>query len=271
MNYKNDITIAITSCWRYNLLKKNIESIEKTINLSDYKRILTEDSRNQEHIKKMEEANRSWFLKWWKILYTWWSNQKDVLKCHYYALKTLYENIDTKYVFHCEDDQVFEKTDFDYFKLSYDILENNNDIAIVSLQNHFKDYWIKKNWIMRSRYYDILTDNEKKFYGHEFIFWNPNCVFSLQPGLRRTDVMKSVMFWYEDFVNETLVSKRLSNAWYTSIFIKKWIYYNPNWRLNSTRNMKSIWFFKYIKITLKNAITYRVWLIIKYIKYICHK
>lgn len=66
--------------------------------------------------------------------------QTDVLKCHYYALKTLYENIHTKYVFHCEDDQKFYKTDFDFIELSHKILENNKGIAIVILRDLYKDY-----------------------------------------------------------------------------------------------------------------------------------
>jgi hypothetical protein len=58
----NDITIAITSCGRYKLLENTIKSIEKSIDLSAYKKILTEDSKNPEHIQKMREANKNGFL-----------------------------------------------------------------------------------------------------------------------------------------------------------------------------------------------------------------
>ncbi len=266
--FQDQITFALTSCGRYDLLERTIQSIEQTIDLSKYKKIITEDSRDEKHINQMKEANESGFLKWYTILYTSWSGQDDVLKCHYYALKKLYENIDTKYVFHCEDDQVFYKTNFDFMQLSYDILENNEKIAIVILRDLHKDYWIKKEWIMRSRYYDILTDAEQNFYWHDFIHWNPNAILSLQPGLRNVELMRKAMFWYEETVNEALASKRLSNLWYSGIYIKEGIYYNPNWRFNSTRSMKSIWYIKYIKTTLRNAISYRFWLVEKHIKYL---
>ncbi|MDR0860244.1 MAG: hypothetical protein LBO09_04680 [Candidatus Peribacteria bacterium] len=64
------ITIAITSCGRIDLLKKTVESIEKTIDLSKYKKIMTEDSKDENHIQKMKEANVNGFLKGREILYT---------------------------------------------------------------------------------------------------------------------------------------------------------------------------------------------------------
>lgn len=270
MNH-NDITIAITSCGRYSLLEQTIYSIAQSIDISQYKKILTEDSRDPKHIEKMQEANKNGFLQWWTILYTGWSGHTDVLKCHYSALQILYAHIDTRYAFHCEDDQVFYKVDYDFMQLSYDILENNKNIAIVILRDLYRDYGLKKEWIMRSKYYDLLTDNEPKFYWHDFIYCTPDATFALQPWLRHTELMKKVMFWYENTVNEVLVSRRLSGLWYQGIYIKEWIYYNPNWRFNSTRSIKSMWYVHYIKTTLKNAFTYRVSLISKYIKYLLSK
>lgn len=268
MNFIDQITIAITSCGRYDLLERTIRSIEKSIDISWYKKIITEDSRDPKHIQKMRYANESWFLKGYIIIYTGWSWHTDVLRCHYSALKTLYDKINTPYVFHCEDDQVFYKMDFDFIKLSYDILENNKHIALVSLQDLHRDYGIQKEWIMRSRYYDILTDREVNLYGHDFVYWNPNAIGTLQPWLRGTTVMKKAMFWYENIVNEALISRRLSDSWYAGIFIKNGIYYNPNWRWNSTRNIKNIGFIKYIKTTIRNAVSYRFGLLRKYIRFL---
>lgn len=265
------ITIAITSCWRYESLKQTILSIEQTIDLSLYSKIITEDSKDELHISKMKKANKNWFLKWWTILFTWWSNQKDLYKCHYFALKTLYENITTKYVFHCEDDQIFKKTDFDYFKLSYDILENNKKIWIVLLRDLFKDFWIKKTWIMKSRYYELLTDKEIQFYWHNFIYLNNNDIFTLQPWLRRTQEMKDIMFWYEEFVNEKLTWERYIKKWLETVVINPWIFNHINPIFNSTKNIKNLWIWKYIYETLKWVIRYRWLLVIKYIKYLILK
>lgn len=262
----NDITFAITSCGRFELLKQTIDTISLSIDISPYKKIITEDSKDQKHIDKMKEANINWFLQWRKILYTGWSGQSDVLKSHYFALKTLYDNIDTKYTFHCEDDQVFYKTDYDYMELSYKILEHHKDIVIVTLRDLYKDYGIQKVWIMKSRYYDILTDKEEDFYWHRFIFGNQNSIFNLQPWLRNTNAVKKAMFWFEETINETFVSQRLSSDWFKWIYIKEWIYYNPDRRRNSTRNIKTMWFKKYVLEAISNAIKYRVWLFRKYFK-----
>lgn len=270
MTYLKDITIAITSCWRFKLLKKMIESIEQNIDLSDYPKIITEDSKDEDHIAKMQKVNDEWFLKWWKIIYTKWSWQADVLKCHYFALKALYENISTKYTFHCEDDQLFYKTDYDFIKLSYDILESKKDIAIVTLRDLYKDYWIKKKWLMKTRYYDILTDKEEVLFWHKFIYWNPNSLFNLQPWLRRTDIVKKAMFWYEETINETLVSQRIYKQWFEWIYIEKWIYWNPDRRINSTRNIRTMWFKKYILDALWNAIRYRFRLFRNYLKHLLY-
>ena len=106
---KKDITIALTSCWRIKSLKKTIESLKLTIDIHNYQKILTEDSKDIQHIGKIEYENKSGFLKWWKILYTGNSSRKSLYHSHYNALLKLYATVDTKYVFHCEDDQVFKK------------------------------------------------------------------------------------------------------------------------------------------------------------------
>ncbi len=264
--YMKQITIGITSCGRFQSLEKTVKSMEQTIDLSLYKKILTEDSKDINHINKIKQANKQWFLQGWKIIYTSGSGQKDLYKCHYHALKSLYESIETKYVFHCEDDQIFKKTNFDYFKLSYEILENNSNIWIVLLRDVFKDFWLKKDGIMRDRYYEILSDKETNFYWHEFIFLNPNESFSLQPWLRNTELMKKVMFGYEEYVNEKLVSERLSKLWYQSIVIKKWIYNHINPIFNSTKNIKNLWLLNFTYNFLKWTIKYRWWLFLKFIK-----
>lgn len=263
---EKNITIAITSCGRFESLKKTILSIENTIDLSLYKKVMTEDSKDRKHIEKIKKSVENWFLKGWKILFTFWSNQTNLYKSHHYALKILYDNINTKYVFHCEDDQIFKKTNFDYLKLSYEILENEKSIGIVLLRDLIKDFWLKKTGIMKSRYYEILTDEETSILWHDFIFLNKNENFTLQPWLRRTNEMKKIMFWHEEYVNEKLIWERYNEIKLRTIVIKKWIYNHINPILNSTKNIKNLWVIKYIYSTINWTIRYRLWLLIKYIK-----
>ena len=134
----NNITIAITSCWRINLLKKTIISLWRSINLDKYEKIITEDSKDTRIIEKIKYENQKWFLKWWKIIFTWDNNITNPYESHKNALEILYSNIFTKYTFHCEDDWFFRKTNYDYIELSKHILENNKNIWIIWLRDYFK-------------------------------------------------------------------------------------------------------------------------------------
>lgn len=260
-----NITIALTSCGRFELLKKTILSLEETIDLSLYPKILTEDSKDEAHIQKMYEAQKNWFLKWWEILFTGWSGQTDLYKCHYYALKTLYSKITTKYVFHGEDDQIFKKVDFNYFTLSEDILEMYPHIGLVLLRDIMWDFWLKKTWIMKSRYYELLTDEDFVFEGHHFLKLAEKNSFTLQPWLRRTWEMKEIMFWYEDFVDEGKIGERYNKKWLCSMVIIPGIFHHINPRLHSTKNIKNMWFFWYFWEILKGTFRYRTGLLIKYL------
>lgn len=262
------ITLVLTSCWRYDLLEKTISSIAQTIDLSLYPRILTEDSKDEVHLEKIRRAERDGFLKWWKVLYTMGSSQTDLYKCHYYALVELYRRVETKYVFHCEDDQIFQKTDFDYFRLSYDILESHPEIGIVQLRDLKKDFGLKKTWIMASRYYELLTDRSIVLFGHRFIYASDTNLFSLQPWLRRIAEMREIMFGYEDYVDERKVNERMRGLSLQSIVLDPWIFNHINPILHSTKNLKNLGIIVYTFSFLGWTIRYRSRLLVKYFAWI---
>lgn len=264
--FSHEITIALTSCGRFDLLERTIASIKQTIDLSKYRKILTEDSQDEAHIANMKKAKESGFLQDWEVIFTGWSWKENLYERHYSALERLYKDISTKYVFHCEDDQIFRKTDFDYFAWSYDVLEKYPKIALVLLRDICGDFGLKKTGITASRYYEILTDREENLCGHDVIFFHPDESFSLQPWLRRTDVMKQMMFGYETRVTEKAVSRRLSEWWFESVVIKNGIYRHMNPIFHSTKNIKNLGLWKYIISTLSGTIRYRGGLVIKYIK-----
>lgn len=269
--FYQDITIALTSCGRFDLLEKTITSIGETIDLSRYRKILTEDSQDVAHIAKMQNAKENGFLQDWEIIFTGGSLKENLYERHYAALERLYAEISTKYVFHCEDDQIFKKTNFDYFEWSYCVLEKCPKIALILLRDICGDFWLKKTGIKASRYYEILSDHEESLCGHEVIFLNPNESFSLQPWLRRTKLMKELMFWYENAVAENAVSTRLSERWFESVVIKNGIYRHINPIFHSTKNIKNLGLWNYIISTLSGTIRYRGGLITKYIKHFFKK
>jgi hypothetical protein len=214
----------------------------------------------------MQEAEEVWFLQWWKVFYTGWSGKIDLYKRHHYALRTLYENIETPYVFHCEDDQIFKKTNFDYIQLSREILEYHAEIGIVQLRDLAWDFGIKKTGLMRSRYYELLTDVECDIFGHHFIYAHEDNIFSLQPWLRRTEEMRKVMFWHEDYVDEKLINTRMIELWLQSVVLIPWIFNHINPVFHSTKNIKNLGLFRYFISFLSGVIRYRGRLLILYIK-----
>lgn len=262
----NNITIALTSCGRYNLLKKTITSISQSCDISNYPKIMTEDSRDEKHIQKIKQANESGFLQWWKILYTWWIWEINQEK-HYNALKKLYNEIETEYVFHCEDDWYFKKVDFDFIKLSQKILEKNKKVWLIQLDD------IKKSWALNSIEFtkeerwnqlyseEILTyDNiDFRVFQYEWENIDGHLWFSLKPWLRRLQEMKYVMFGDENYVNEWIMAQRFREKWLIWLWIKDWICEHLWYAFNSTKfnfkNVSKVWsgFYDYrIKTLLIN-------------------
>lgn len=266
MNKK--ITIWITSCWRYKLLKKTIISLWKNINLSEYKKIITEDSTKKSHIKKIIKENKNWFLKWWDLIYTSWSKQQ-------WALEKLYKNINTPYIFHCEDDWFFKKVDFNFFDISINLLEKNKNIWIVQLRDFKKDWWLKLLDKEENERYNELFSNEKIVENNlEFIYfrndekWDLCKGFSYNPWMRRTEEMKKIMFWYENYVDEFAIWTRFKNLWLRWVNLKNWIIIHI-WNSFLSTRFKSLfdeWFIIWIKKVIIWTIKYRVWLLSKYLR-----
>ena len=219
------ITIWITSCGRYDLLKKTILSLDKTCDISGYSKILNEDSLDEKHIQKIKEENKDGFLQWWKIFFSesiWDTNYQK----HYNALKNLYSHIDTPYIFHIEDDWLFEKKEwFNPIQTSKNILEKHSDIGIVQLRNFSIDGWLNHATLhKKERYKQLFTEKYIvqdwiKFYymnSHETT-WDICKWFSFNPWLRRTKEISNLMFWFEEYVDEIKVGKRFSEKWLHSV------------------------------------------------------
>lgn len=269
-----NITIALTSCWRYKLLKKTVESLSLSCNLQTYDKILTEDSRDKKHIEKIKTANLHWFLKWWQIIFTWWVGELNQEK-HYNALKILYSKINTKYVFHCEDDWCFKKVNYDFIKVSKDILDKNNTIGIIQLEDTFKswslnsiEYTKEERWKQLYSDKEFIHDNiEFKIFNYEWTNIDWHYGFSLRPGLRRTSEMKKIMFWYEGYVDEAKMAERFRKENLIWLCFADWIWIHLWTPIKSTKfafkNLWKIWnwFYEYrIKtILIKRIIIPFLW------------
>jgi len=230
---------------------------------------MTEDSRDSKHIDKIKQANKDGFLEWWKIIYTWWI-WPDLYSKHYFALKTLYSHINTTYVFHCEDDQIFKKTDFNYLELSKKILDSDPTVGLVQLRDLIGDFNLKKTGIMKSRYYELLTDEKIEYFGHNFIVMSvvDGCRwFSLQPGLRRLEEMKEIMFdGSVSAVDEGGWGDKMIARWLHAVVIDPPIFNHINPIFNSTKTIKNQGLRVRLRQTLSWTVKYRSRLVFLYLK-----
>jgi len=201
MKKNTDITIALTSCWRFNLLKKTICSLGTLIDLSWYQKIITEDSINPSYLKKIKKEHIHGRLKDWNIIYTGVEYIKDPYISHQRALEVLYDEIQTPYAFHCEDDRIFEDQSSTwsetFLDISLDILSTKKDVGIVCVRNIYQVtennlwlsndtievLWIEKKWLIYAwREFHILKQYDSKS-NH----------YTLNPWLRRTQETKKLL------------------------------------------------------------------------------
>lgn len=177
------VTICLTSCNRYDLLVKTVDSLLSNNSYPIDKFIITEDSTVQEMKNKIESKYKNIELIF-----------NEVNKGPFRSIDHMYSLVNTKYIFHCEDDWYFGNNNPNFIKESVDILEENANIHQV--------------WVRADCPKDWIEDTESKTStGVSFNFLKvPHCGdwcgFSLNPGLRRKeDYLKMFPKGYSEFIN----------------------------------------------------------------------
>ncbi|MDO5089762.1 MAG: glycosyltransferase, partial [Leptotrichiaceae bacterium] len=114
--------MVITSCGRFDLLEKTLDSFFKYNTYPIKKIIITEDSTEGNRLRKLisKYKNQNFHL----IVN---EKREGQLKC----IDKAYKEVDTEYVFHCEDDWEFLRKGF--IEKSIEVIEDNPKIAIVGL------------------------------------------------------------------------------------------------------------------------------------------
>jgi hypothetical protein len=123
------ITICLTSCGRFDLLEKTISSLVSYWDgPAPYEFLIHEDS-GQVPASLAIELNR-FLQRHWKISAKWsYSHYKGQVN----AIDTLYCQVQTPYIFHCEDDWEFYQEGF--IKDSLSVLQHDKDIYTVWLRH----------------------------------------------------------------------------------------------------------------------------------------
>nr|WP_314265620.1 glycosyltransferase [uncultured Moellerella sp.] len=166
---ESNVTIVLTSCGRFDLLKKTLESLDKFNSYPIKKVIITEDSGNDNIKNHLPEH-------WKEYTFIIINNPRlGQIK----SIDLAYKHVDSEYIFHCEDDWLFYRTGF--IEESISVLENNKNIVLVSLRDfdndikiNYPDHYLGDNYIFEGISCSRLccTDN----------IWGG---FSFNPGLRR--------------------------------------------------------------------------------------
>lgn len=166
---QSNVTIVITSCGRFDLLKKTINSLDE-FNTYPIKCVLiTEDSGKNPDLDILPES--------------WLKNTRIIINNpklgQIRSVDLAYSQVDTDYIFHCEDDWCFYRSEF--IEDSLKVLKNDSNALLVQLRDFNDDIII--------HYDSHCLKNKKKVDDVEYsqLFCNDNIWggFSFNPGLRR--------------------------------------------------------------------------------------
>ena len=119
------ITFTLTACGRPDLLERTMDSFLEfnTYPINRYK--IVDDSTIPGVNDKLIEKYKNLGIEW---------THNAERKGQTISIDTIYDDIDTQYIFHCEDDWQFTKHSF--IEKSIPILEENPKIILVALRAH---------------------------------------------------------------------------------------------------------------------------------------
>ena len=142
-----DVSLVITSCGRFDLLKRTLDSFFEKNTYPIKKIIITEDSTEG---KKLEKLVSKYKNQNFKLIV----NETRIGQIK--SIDKAYKEVDTEYVFHCEDDWEFLREGF--IEKSMDMLIENPKIAVVGLRSREDCSRIP---ISKERMYAICLDSMK--------------------------------------------------------------------------------------------------------------
>lgn len=169
---ENDITVVITSCDRSDLLKITLDSFIKYNTYPIKKFIIIDDSGknniNDFCLKNYPNEN-------FKLIY----NDKNIGQVE--SIDKAYNFVDTKWIFHCEEDWVFIKKGFIEESLRIFKMEGNKLFTVwLRPYNHTSGHPIVKT---KDKDYNYMDRNYSyKYKGIKHVW----CGFTFNPGLRRS-------------------------------------------------------------------------------------
>lgn len=220
VNNDSDVTVTITTCKRYSLFYKTINSfINSCTDLYRVKRWIVVDDNSTREDRILMRKNFP-FLEF--IL------KEESEKGHYISMNMIKDSIDTEYFFHLEDDWVF------FVKDNY----LTKCIEILNIDNSYGQCLINKNYGERGQCVDISggylnIHNDIVYYIHEYYkgdtlieksnngkkncyYW-PN--FSFRVGMNRKSVVDRIGYFSKNLHFEMEYASRYTEMGYKTTFL----------------------------------------------------
>jgi hypothetical protein len=168
----DDITFAITSFDRLDLLDLTISSFKKYVNYPIKRWVMVEDSAKPEVYEQLLKKYPEFDIKF---------NEKRL--GHAKSLFRLYDDIDTEWIFHSEDDWQYLKSGF--MEKSLDVLKHDPNLIQVWLRSRLDT----NRHPVETEIYKA-GNTEYQLLAPEYLgVW---CGYSTNPGLRRTSDQLSI-------------------------------------------------------------------------------
>lgn len=202
---ESNVTVVITSCGRFDLLKRTLESFDRYNTCAINKVIITEDSGNDKITAQLPEH----WIQHTEIIV----NRPKLGQIR--SIDLAYSHVETEYIFHCEDDWLFSRSRF--IEDSLEILEGNKNILQVWLRDYDSDVGIHYPFHYLGEKGQI---NQIIFYklGSHDSTWKG---FSFNPGLRRKiDYLKLAPFYNEESseIREGEISRKYHSMGFFLLF-----------------------------------------------------
>lgn len=208
----SDVTVVLTSCGRFDLLKTTIETFLQFNSYPVRKFIITEDSGKEEVYNVIPKGLESYF----SVII----NQPALGQTK--SIDLAYSMVDTEYIFHCEDDWEFYRSGF--IEDSLNILKSNSQILQVWLRDFYHDIKVHCSFhYLGSR----KTEENAVFYKVESTKsdWQG---FSFNPGLRRLKDYQLVES-YQKFESEKALSKKYAELGFYAVILENSAVAHTGW------------------------------------------
>lgn len=202
----SDVSVVFTSCGRFNLLKKTVGSFLKYNTYPIKKYFVVENSTYPNSLLYLQNIFNS------ELDTNFIINEINIGQVS--SIDKAYSFVNSKYIFHCEDD--WEFLDYGFIEESKEVLESDLKISNVNIR--------KRNDGTKGSSHPIegpyTLDSGKSYYLYQLNYYGVWHGFSWNPGLRRLEDYNNIKP-YKQYVNEQGVNEKMKSLGFRAACLNK--------------------------------------------------